>query len=437
MKVVVVGAGLGGLTAATRLSAAGHDVVVLEGRAEVGGRSRSRPVTGDVVELGAQFISTRHRRMRKLVTDAGLHLARGRYAAGPVLWRQPNDQAGHLIPHLAPTDLIALARLLLGPRSLRWLVAANRVELQRAELDAQSVADFFGHQCSASLRYFIECLVGALFGGAKLEDISLLSFAELLGREGGTLRFVIGEVGGASHIVEGTGALATHLACRLTTPVHLQATVNAVEQDNSTVAAHVDNGDVVEADHAIIAVPTPTLAGIKFTPSLPDTIDDANTGINYGRATKLVAVVPPRGPFQAQAFIGGNLITAGWRTRRVLYGFTTRIAAGLDVETLADDLCRGFGVSPGLVEHAELVSWPEDRFTGGTYAHLLPGRFSQFRRSLPHRHRRVRFAGAERSSWPLFMEGAVESGEQAADSTIRASLQPRNCVTSPLNPSSK
>lgn len=419
MKVVVVGAGLAGLTAATRLHAAGHDVVVLEGRAEVGGRSRSRPTTGDVVELGAQFISTRHQRMRKLATDAGLHLTRDRYAAGPILWRQPNDQAGHVIPRLSPTDLIALARLLLGPHSLGRLSAAARVERQRAQLDAKSVADWFDRRGSASIQYFIECLVGALFGGADLSGISLLNFAELLAREGGPLRFVIAEAGRASHIVEGTGALATHLAGQLTTPVHLQATVTAAEQDNTAVAIHVDNGDVIEADHAIIAVPTPAQADIKFTPSLPGPINDAHTGINYGRATKLVVVAPPRKPFQAKAFIGGDLINAGWRTHRVLYGFTTRTDETVHVETLVEDLCRGFGVSHHTVEHAELVLWPEDRFTGGTYAHLSPGQFSPFRRSLPHRHCRIRLAGAERSSWPIFMEGAVESGEQAADSTIR------------------
>jgi monoamine oxidase len=53
VKVVIVGAGLAGLTGAVHLTAAGHDVVVVEGRDEVGGRSRSRPVGGDVVELGA------------------------------------------------------------------------------------------------------------------------------------------------------------------------------------------------------------------------------------------------------------------------------------------------------------------------------------------------------------------------------------------------
>jgi phytoene dehydrogenase-like protein len=54
-KVAVVGAGLAGLCAAVRLADAGCEVEVLEGRDEIGGRSRSRLVDGAVIELGASF----------------------------------------------------------------------------------------------------------------------------------------------------------------------------------------------------------------------------------------------------------------------------------------------------------------------------------------------------------------------------------------------
>ena len=49
MKVVVVGAGLSGLVAATEIQAAGHDVVVVEARTRVGGRVVQDGSTSDMV----------------------------------------------------------------------------------------------------------------------------------------------------------------------------------------------------------------------------------------------------------------------------------------------------------------------------------------------------------------------------------------------------
>jgi monoamine oxidase len=271
---------------------------------------------------------------------------------------------------------------------------------------------------SRSGRHVADCLIGALFGGAELRDISLLEFVELLGHEGGAHRFMIGEVAFASHIAEGTGALCANLRRNLGGRVHLAAAATAVELDNAGVAVRIDNGDVIEGDHAVIAVPSTRLAHIDFTPEVPEQIRDVNATIHYGQATKVAAVVRPRKPFQAKAFVGGSCIVTGWRTRRVLYGFVRSDAQRLHADTLAEDLCRGFGVDPRTVEHVEVVAWPLDHFTGGTYAHLSPGRFDQFRQSLPHQHRRAFFAGAERSTWPIFMEGAVESGEVAAQSVM-------------------
>ena len=54
--VVVVGAGFAGLAAARELDKRGHDVVVLEGRDRVGGRSSTATIAGVPVDLGGTFV---------------------------------------------------------------------------------------------------------------------------------------------------------------------------------------------------------------------------------------------------------------------------------------------------------------------------------------------------------------------------------------------
>ena len=54
--VVVVGAGFAGLSAARDLVRLGHDVVVLEGRDRVGGRSSTTTIAGTPVDLGGTFV---------------------------------------------------------------------------------------------------------------------------------------------------------------------------------------------------------------------------------------------------------------------------------------------------------------------------------------------------------------------------------------------
>ena len=71
--VVVVGAGLAGLTAARRLTAAGRRVVVLEARDRVGGRTVSAPLAGGhVADLGGTWIGPTQNAVAALADELGL-----------------------------------------------------------------------------------------------------------------------------------------------------------------------------------------------------------------------------------------------------------------------------------------------------------------------------------------------------------------------------
>ncbi|ETZ58822.1 flavin containing amine oxidoreductase family protein [Mycobacterium sp. MAC_080597_8934] len=392
---------------------------MLEGRDEVGGRSRSRRVDGDVIELGGQHISRHHHRMRRLVAEAGLHIQRDRYLPGPVNWRRPHDPAGRLIPRVTPREVLALRRLFLGSRNIWSISAVVRSQQRRDEVDALSVADWFDQlKLSGAVRHLVECFVADGGGGVDPRDISLLQFADFLTRESSIARFALTGMGLHGHITEGTGALCGYLADRIGPRLRLSTMVTAVDQDDRGVAVHTHDGDTVHGDYLILAIPTPVLGDIRFTPEVPEPIRSANANVRYGQGTKVAAVVSARRPQQAKGFIGGTIVRAGWRTDRVLYGFASTTRDEPSSAVLIEDLCRAFGVDPDAVQRIELMAWSHDPFTRGTYVYLPPGRYACFRRSLPQNYQRVRFAGAERSSWPTWMEGAVESGEDAANAII-------------------
>ncbi|HEX8781145.1 MAG TPA: FAD-dependent oxidoreductase, partial [Nocardioides sp.] len=115
---VVVGAGVAGLVAARDLVAAGHEVLVLEGSATIGGKLRLARVGGVAVDVGAEAMLARRPEGLDLAAELGLDVVHPTRAASQVwsrgaLRRLPRTLMG------VPLDLDDLAEsCVLSPEGL-------------------------------------------------------------------------------------------------------------------------------------------------------------------------------------------------------------------------------------------------------------------------------------------------------------------------------
>lgn len=412
--VAVIGAGLAGLVSATELERHGVSVAVLEARAEVGGRTRSRVLEDVVADLGGQFVGPRHRRMHRLVSSMGLKLVPARFEMRPALWRLSGREEVGFMPPLSVGGFGALGRALYHLKRLSLRVDAYRPwhSSGAEELDRRSLAgwlDEMEHQGRAR-----EALVGLISGFATVGagELSLLQVLWWVRRAGGLLPAL--RAGSAYSVAEGAQVVAQSLAARLRGPLLLETPVASLEQDEGGVTVHSEHGQPVRARRAVVTVPTPVLGSISFSPTLDAAQRLLVENIKFGQVVKVSCSVPPASPGRQRAFLGGRPLSIGWRTGGALAGIAYGESADRPEEEMVADLSGAFGVPLAEVGAAEALDWGRERFAGGTYVAFKPGQIVRHGPHLRRSHDRIHFAGAERSSWPQFMEGAVESGEEAA-----------------------
>jgi phytoene dehydrogenase-like protein len=255
-QVVVVGAGLAGLSAATRLAAAGCDVHVCEAGDLVGGRLATERIDGFVVDRGFQVLNAGYPRVADLDLDA-LHM--GWFERGAVI---RVDGRPHRVvdPRRRPTTVPGSLAAPIG--SLREKAAIAAFSLRAAytpvdrrlaarESSAEEALRRAGVGEAALERFFRPFLAGVL-----LEDELATSsrYLDLLWRS-----FVRGSVGLPA---AGMQAVGRQLADRLDPrQVHLRTAVHAVEPGSVRV-----DGGAVQA--AAVVVATDPVTADRLLPGL-------------------------------------------------------------------------------------------------------------------------------------------------------------------------
>ncbi len=168
-RVVVVGGGVAGLTAAHALAAAGDDVLVLEGADRVGGKLRRHEVAGVSVDVGAEAMLNRRPEGVELARALGLAVEHPT-AAGSRIWTRgalrplPRSLMG------VPLDLTQLAASgVLSKEGLARVRAEPGVAASELAEDV-SVGDLVAERLGDEVvDRLVEPLLGGVYAGRARE----------------------------------------------------------------------------------------------------------------------------------------------------------------------------------------------------------------------------------------------------------------------------
>jgi monoamine oxidase len=436
--VVVVGAGFAGLSAARELTRLGHQVLVLEGRDRVGGRSFTGSVAGLPADLGGTFVGPTQDAVLALAAELRIPTTpthdTGKNA---IRWRGRTRTYSGTIPRLSLTTLLDIGRLQWQfERIARGVSLSAPWDAHRADrLDGLSLGGWLRSVHAGASARDLMTIMTRVTWGCELDDVSMLNAARYLRAAGGMDRMLDVKNGAQQdHIPGGTQQIAKAVAAELGPRVVLDAPVRRIERHSEGVTITSDRGQAeaqYEAKYVIVAIPPAHRSSIEFSPPLPAGYTELAEHWPQGRLSKAYAAYPT--PFwranglsgQALSDTGPVFITFDVSPQAdgpgILMGFVdARAFDSLPAEQRRRDALRCFASLFGddaltPLDYADHRWGAEEFAPGGPTAAVPPGSWTRYGRWVREPIGPIHWAGTETADeWTGFLDGAVRSGLRAA-----------------------
>jgi monoamine oxidase len=428
-RVIVVGAGLAGLSAAHELGTLGHDVTVFEAQKRAGGRvlTLREPFSdGLYAEAGAIYVQeshdltvgwckqlgiplveeTRDERARvMLLGDRRVVIRRGQPVQFPVALTAEEQQLGfggmfkkYVLDGLAdvPKDAAALDRISLG----EWL--------RRRGASPAAVS-----------------LLRRGFWDGLGDGVDSYSAASVL------LDMASSKPSNSYRIEGGSDRLPRSIAERVGARVKYGTPVTRIEWRSDGV--RVTAGDqVATADHLVLAISFSVLRHLDVQPRFSAPKQRAVDELPYTSVARVYLQTATR--FWSARGERGGAVTDGpamWiyedtqlqkGTRGILSAYVSG-ANARRVTALSSEARLQFAVEniekihPGTkaaYERGASKCWDEDPWARGDYCYFKPGQMTSLQPHIAPPEGRVHFAGDHASSQPGWMQGAFESAKRVA-----------------------
>jgi monoamine oxidase len=416
---VIISAGLAGLSAAFKLKNAGWNVTILEARDRIGGRvfSYSFPQNKNLVcELGAEWVGESHERVKALCADFKIPLQKHQFddyllqngkVLRPGAWGFTAQARAAF--EKAKTNYAKLNRLQqTSIDRLDWWTYLEKIGFTDEDLRLRDLMDStdFGE----SIRHV--SAFGALAEYAESSPKNEMDYK----------------------MTGGNSRLAEEFAKRIGVDnIRLNTFVTEINQRAGIVTVKT-NAETFKADACICTIPTQSLLKVKFNPPLT-TAQTAAEKLIYARISKNSILCEKRfwkdENFSMVSDATSHFYFHSTQNQTGEKGILTSYAVGEKADVLASqsderrmriimrDLADFDEDAPKTAKNIRSYAWQRDRFTDGAYALYRPGQWFGIRPILQKPHLKILFAGEHLADWQGFMEGAIETGEAAAQNLIR------------------
>lgn len=446
--VVVIGAGVTGLTAATRLHAAGVSVVVLEARDRVGGRLWTDHVDGQMLELGGQWVSPDQSALIETLDELGL-VTYQRHRDGSSVYigsdDQPKDFVGEIFPagEWTQAEIGRLVRLLdeltatvdpAAPWQHPEARAYDRItfrawlEQQTDDVEARDNVALFVAEAMLTKPSHAFSLLQALLMAASAGGFSHLVNAD----------FILDR-----RVVGGLQQVPLLLAERLgPAVVRTGQPVRRVEWTASAAVVHTDD-DSIRAAGVIVAVPPNLWSRIEYRPALPRLRQQLQQHQSLGLVIKVHAAYDR--PFWRDAGRSGTgfspyqLVHEVYdnsnhgEERGVLVGFVSDEKAdallGLPSQERKRRILESLAAYHGEEALHPVVyyesDWAAEEWTGGAYAASFDlGGLTRYGAMQLEPVGPLRFGSSDLAGLGYqHVDGAIRVGRRLADETLAALTQ--------------
>jgi monoamine oxidase len=446
-RIVVVGAGLAGLTAAYRLKQAGHTAQVYEASDRIGGRCwtiRGAFADGQIAEHGGELIDQGHTAIRQLAGQLGLKL--DNLLSGEANGTEPFYlfDGRRYSYEQAVDDMKGIWQQIHSDVSAASYPTLYNLSTERGrELDNMSISEYIEAYVPGGLSSNLGQLIDIAYNieyGAECSEQSSLNLLYLLGYSGqGQLR-IFGPSNEKYHVVGGNDQIPTRMADALAGQITLGSELVAIRRANDGSWALTFRQGLstlsVTADRVVMALPFSMLRSVDFSragfqPRKVTAIREVGMGTN----SKLNVQFTSR-HWASLGCNGDTYADTGyqntWDVTRaqpgrsgILVDYTGgKVGASFGSGTPSSRAKQFLGqlepVLPGISSRwngrATVDFWPGYPWTKGSYSYWKVGQYQKFvgvEREIEGGS--CHFCGEHTSiDFQGYLNGAVETGERVA-----------------------